>query len=267
MLRALTNADLQAALDALGTLSEAAQSDGQFARHGVATMRRLVASDLTTLSTCDLEAGHRSVVSDVPGAIAVTQIEAFDRHLHAHPLVRAHGCNPGARTQRLSDVVPASGFHRTPLYNDYYLPIRIEHVMAVPIHVHKREVVGFVLNRSGADFSERERARVEVIRPHLGNLFRLSREMAGARSAWGVPPVAAPPGDCCLTEREREVMGWLAGGKTDRDIADILGISRRTVHKHLQRIYDKLGVETRTAALARWMRCPPSSGQTKLSPS
>jgi DNA-binding CsgD family transcriptional regulator len=54
-----------------------------------------------------------------------------------------------------------------------------------------------------------------------------------------------------LSLREREVLDWLAGGKTDRDIADILGISHRTVHKHLQRIYEKLGVETRTAAVTR----------------
>ena len=57
----------------------------------------------------------------------------------------------------------------------------------------------------------------------------------------------------CLTGREHEVLCWLAGGKTDRDIGDILGISPRTVHKHLQRIYEKLGVETRTAAVVRAM--------------
>jgi DNA-binding CsgD family transcriptional regulator len=54
-----------------------------------------------------------------------------------------------------------------------------------------------------------------------------------------------------LTEREWEVIRWLAAGKTDRDIGTILGISARTVHKHLQHIYEKLGVETRTAAVAR----------------
>ena len=55
----------------------------------------------------------------------------------------------------------------------------------------------------------------------------------------------------CLTAREQDVIEWLSTGKTDRDIAAILGISPRTVHKHLQRIYEKLGVETRTAAVMR----------------
>ena len=47
------------------------------------------------------------------------------------------------------------------------------------------------------------------------------------------------------------MLRWLSAGKTDRDIGAILAISPRTVHKHLQRIYEKLGVETRTAAVAR----------------
>lgn len=53
-----------------------------------------------------------------------------------------------------------------------------------------------------------------------------------------------------LTLREAEVLTWLAAGKTNRDIGDILGTSPRTVNKHLERVYVKLGVETRAAATA-----------------
>jgi DNA-binding NarL/FixJ family response regulator len=53
-----------------------------------------------------------------------------------------------------------------------------------------------------------------------------------------------------LTTREGEVLSWLAKGKTNRDIAQILGLSPRTVDKHLEQIYAKLGVENRTAAAA-----------------
>ena len=51
-----------------------------------------------------------------------------------------------------------------------------------------------------------------------------------------------------LTLREAEVLYWVAKGKTNRDIGDILGSSPATVKKHLERVYIKLGVETRTAA-------------------
>jgi DNA-binding CsgD family transcriptional regulator len=53
-----------------------------------------------------------------------------------------------------------------------------------------------------------------------------------------------------LTPREIEVLAWVAKGKTNRDIADILGMSPRTVNKHLEHIFVKLGVETRSAAAA-----------------
>ena len=51
-----------------------------------------------------------------------------------------------------------------------------------------------------------------------------------------------------LTAREAEVLYWVVKGKTNRDIGDILGASPATVKKHLERVYAKLGVETRTAA-------------------
>jgi len=53
-----------------------------------------------------------------------------------------------------------------------------------------------------------------------------------------------------LTAREAEVLYWVVKGKTNRDIADILGNSPKTITKHLEHVFDKLGVETRTAAAA-----------------
>ncbi|RFP19079.1 MULTISPECIES: response regulator transcription factor [unclassified Duganella] len=53
-----------------------------------------------------------------------------------------------------------------------------------------------------------------------------------------------------LTQRESEVLNWVIKGKTNRDIGDILGTSPRTVNKHLEHVFIKLGVETRTSAAA-----------------
>ena len=67
-----------------------------------------------------------------------------------------------------------------------------------------------------------------------------------------------PPGDAqaqrlataALTPRETEVLSWIAKGKTNRDVGEILGMSPRTVNKHLEHVFEKLGVETRAAAAA-----------------
>jgi DNA-binding CsgD family transcriptional regulator len=54
-----------------------------------------------------------------------------------------------------------------------------------------------------------------------------------------------------LTRRESEVLSWAAHGKTNLEIAEILGMSARTAQKHLEHIFQKLGVESRTSAAAR----------------
>lgn len=54
-----------------------------------------------------------------------------------------------------------------------------------------------------------------------------------------------------LTRREGEVLRWVTDGKTNTEIGQILGMSPRTVQKHLQHIFEKLGVSTRTAAVVR----------------
>lgn len=68
------------------------------------------------------------------------------------------------------------------------------------------------------------------------------------RRAADTPPEALLAQAFGLTAREAEVLYWVAQGKTNRDIGDILGTSPRTVTKHLEHVFEKLGVETRTAA-------------------
>jgi DNA-binding response OmpR family regulator/DNA-binding CsgD family transcriptional regulator len=64
----------------------------------------------------------------------------------------------------------------------------------------------------------------------------------------GSPGPAALTQAFRLTPREADVLYWVALGKTNRDIADILGMSPRTANKHLEHVFEKLGVETRTSA-------------------
>jgi DNA-binding CsgD family transcriptional regulator len=54
-----------------------------------------------------------------------------------------------------------------------------------------------------------------------------------------------------LTSREAEVLLWISRGKSNREIGEILGISPRTVNKHLEQVFVKLGVENRASAAAR----------------
>jgi DNA-binding NarL/FixJ family response regulator len=62
-----------------------------------------------------------------------------------------------------------------------------------------------------------------------------------------------------LTQRESEVLLWIARGKSNRDIGEILGLSPRTVNKHLEQVYAKLGVENRASAAIKALQALQSS--------
>lgn len=109
----------------------------------------------------------------------------------------------------------------------------------------RRDATGDHAQLKAGAFSVECKGRRLVVRliPDRAQRFLLMEEHRRAPSAAGLKSAR-------LTRRESEVLGWVAMGKTNQDIAAILAISPRTVKKHLEHIYEKLGVETRTAAAA-----------------
>jgi len=95
------------------------------------------------------------------------------------------------------------------------------------------------------------------------SLSRLAGDGGGAtllvRKRASVPEPAALSASFGLTSREAEVLYWVACGKINRDVAEILGLSARTVDKHLQHVFEKLNVETRTAAASMVLNHAPSN--------
>ena len=96
----------------------------------------------------------------------------------------------------------------------------------------------------GSDFTERDLAVLDVLRPYL----------AARRAFWQVAPRGISSEwwettGTTLTVREREVLNLLADGLTNGEIAQRLWVSPGTVRRHLENIYTKLDVHTRTAAV------------------
>ena len=89
----------------------------------------------------------------------------------------------------------------------------------------------------GLDFSERDRALLVLLRPHLQQAY-----LDAERRRHPVPR---------LTPRQNELLRLLAAGHTNTQIARQLGISEGTVRTHLENIYEKLHVSSRTAAVTR----------------
>jgi DNA-binding CsgD family transcriptional regulator len=95
-----------------------------------------------------------------------------------------------------------------------------------------------------------------------GVLIQVISEEDGARDFFDPIPGLGVPAKrqgaenraATRTSREAEVLLWLSRGKSNRDIAAILGLSPRTVNKHLEQMFEKLGVENRASATALAVR-------------
>ena len=125
-------------------------------------------------------------------------------------------------------------------YNDVVWRVHgIDDAMRVWLPAPPGRARSVYLERTGRDYTERERSLLQLLRPHL------ARRRANAEARRRVDPTFGRP------PREAEVLGWVARGKTNAEIATALFISPLTVRKHLENTFEKLGVRTRMAAIAR----------------
>jgi len=187
---------------------------------------------------------------DNTAATTTTEIpEGFARMFWTH-YWDCRICSHPIRTGDLRSVVKTSDFysarqwHSTGMYADCIQPQGIEHhlMLALPEMPEHADGPGrylrLVLHRGpGPDFSERDRALLVLLRPHLYQAYLDAEQRRHP----------APR----LTPRENELLRLLAAGHTNSQIARRLGISEGTVRTHLENIYAKLGVSSRTAAVTR----------------
>jgi len=138
----------------------------------------------------------------------------------------------------LGDVVTRAGKRRNAWYAEVMRPLSIEHEVKIWLPAPPGVVRGFFATRcpGSRDFDHRDLTILTVLRQHL----------AGIRERW--ERRHRPPG---LTDREAEVVRLLREGLTNREIADRLVIATSTVRTHLENVFEKLGVHTRTAAVAK----------------
>ena len=237
-----TRSDFARTLHVLAQLERGCGSDdtAAFARRLFDALDGLVAPAFSTLGVCRVDTlRSRTAVGRLPPEQPVHC--AGCRH-YGHAL----GCLRGM----LVPSAPAIGS---------------AHRIVVPVQVRGHRCVSLVLTRSGAGFSDRDRARVELLRPHLAFFYRQACGVVRASPGTRLQEPLADTVPCAaegeagrLTQREAQVLQWLAFGKTDAEIGALLAVSPRTVSKHLEHIYVKLGVETRTAAVMRALHLDPA---------
>jgi DNA-binding CsgD family transcriptional regulator len=179
--------------------------------------------------------------------------EAFARLAHQNPLV-AHmstGPRPGAPV-RISDVTSREDFHALEIYRELYRPLGVEYQIAFTLPHEPPRLLGVALSRRHHDFTDAERDLLTRARPFLIQGYRNVLAFESGRRTADLGVMTASLRAAGLTHREAEAMALVARGNSSADAADALHIGPRTVDKHLQNAFAKLGVRGRSqgAALA-----------------
>jgi len=168
----------------------------------------------------------------------------WEHYWHCQP------CSYPDRTGDLRSIVKIADFYSARQWHaigtrcGISRPLGFEHCLMLTLPVPPGPLAGpgrtmrlYCFRRPGLDFSERDRALLALLRPHLQQAY-----LDAERHRHPTPP---------LTSRQKDLLRLLAAGHTNTQIARRLGISEGTVRTHLENIYGRLNVSSRTAAVTR----------------
>jgi len=229
----LSSHDLDGALAFVGEAAASGES-GPFALPVVEQLLRLVPAERAGYYECGNEDERAEV------AVQTAYLEwDWDLARAARPSwpLRDPQSPPSAAVI-LSDFLDRRAKQRNSWYRDVMRAHGAEHEckLWLPAPVGIARCFFLVRGRGDRDFDERDRSVLTILRPHLA---AIRERWERRRRPFGV------------TDREGEVLALVRQGLTNREIADRLVISPATVRTHLEHIFEKLDVHTRTAAVAR----------------
>jgi DNA-binding CsgD family transcriptional regulator len=214
--------------------------DGEvFSGAFLAALRRLVPCDFVSYAEMDrvqcrlLRFVDQPVYDGPEPELHGSQFDPDDpvRRYFAETLIGAY---------RLSDVAATHELRRSLGYEAWFRALGFAHHLRVGLDATRWHTKEFCFDRGpGRDFTSRDRAVLDAVRPYLAARYALWRDTSETADRAGK-----------LTLRELEVLDLVAEGMTNGEIAQRLWISPGTVRRHLENIYEKLGVHTRTAAVA-----------------
>ncbi len=333
----------------------AADDQDEFEQRLLDGLARLLPADILSFNELEPRRARARFAAWPAGARERLDSRAFGALAGQNPLVEHYARTGDRRALRISDFISQRQLHERGVYRDVYRKLGVEYQLAVTLPAPRGKVIGVALNRSSADFADRERQLLDLLRPlivsahelvaerarlraglaafeqlatsrsealvvvdsrrrvaaasggayalvlrYAGGALRPDERLPAALDGWlglalagrtpppqgvGLPlvmhapggrlfarlvPGGGAPGDvillreirddrwagvesrllpASLSRREADVMRLVADGLTNQAIGARLGISARTVQRHLDHVYAKLGVHSRAGAV------------------
>ena len=175
------------------------------------------------------------------------------RLIYQHPLAIERMSHPTeTRAIRISDFVTLRELHALEVYDSVLRPFDLNHCLTARFFGASR-VYDLSCARDSVDFEHRDLLLLEVVATVLGMAVR-------------VPPPLVPEQleRLGITEREAHVLDHVARGRSNAEIAGELSVAPGTVKKHLDNIFEKLGVRNRVAAARIWISASSSQSVEDL---
>ncbi len=228
----------------------------------------LVGCDVVTYNEIGAGPDQLTYYADYPpGCLDPAGLVVFEAHLHEHPVLAHYRATGADEPAKISDFLGRQEFHNLGLYSEFYRHIPVEDQIAFTMPAAgDGQVIAIALNRAERDFTDADRDVLSAVAGPLSNAMRRARSRHRAHVAVAT---ASSDGLAGLTDRELQVLQLAAQGSTNQAIARTVGVSPRTIAKHLEHVYRKLGVTSRAAAVYRTARATATAAapaEATLSP-
>ena len=221
-------------------------------------LARVIACDDLLWTEVDIGQGAAQVVR-AEGQPDRGLSRALEAHGASHPSIASYVAGADLRPRRVSDVASSAQWLGSPAWAEGFRATGERYQLSVVTHLGADLTGrGWVFTRGLRDFSGDDVDAATQLWPLLAVLDPSLGPSPRGEAGRPLPPGAGPAeasrpagGGAPLTRREYEVLGWLSQGLTATSIARRAGTSPRTVSKHLEHIYDKLGCHDRLMAVQR----------------
>lgn len=224
-------------------------------------LAELLHSDLVIYHQVDRRLGEEVALGWPEETYRAEYLDAYPQLMSEHPIVAYALAGPtAAEPVCISDWLTRRQWRANPVYQDSYRHLRLDDQIAVGAVDRGGSFTGVSLGRAGRDYSEVERDVLALVIPHVRAALRRAEtapvEIPAIRVAptlattmlGGGPTAESFADEARLTAREKQVLSLVARGLTDQQVAGRLQVSVRTINKHLEHIYARLGVSNRQAA-------------------
>jgi DNA-binding CsgD family transcriptional regulator len=138
----------------------------------IATLPKLVPADMTTYHEMNPAQATSENWVEPPELGTAFWAQIWAQYMTEHPVLTYNLRTQDGRAFKISDFLAQSQFHRLGLYNEFFHRMGVEDVMSFALSMSPSHVIGMGLHRSKRNFSERDRLRLNLLRPHLSQTYR-----------------------------------------------------------------------------------------------